>query len=49
MIKHFPVNNIYYVSIHILTSITITYSIVISVIYFKTVNASGTFVLTVVN
>jgi hypothetical protein len=32
------------VSIHILISITITYSIVISVMFFRTVNASGNFV-----
>ena len=44
MIKHFPVSNIYSVSIHILTSITT----ITSVIYFRTVNASGNFVLTVV-
>ena len=39
MIKHFPVSNILYVSIHILTSITT----ITSVIYFRTVNASGNF------
>jgi hypothetical protein len=41
MIKHFPVSNILSVYTHILTSITITYSIVISVMCFRTVNASG--------
>lgn len=41
MIKHFPVSNIYSVYTHILTSITTITIIVISVIYFRTVNASG--------
>lgn len=43
MIKHFPVSNIYSVYTHILTSITTITIIVISVICFKTVNASGNF------
>lgn len=41
MIKHFPVSNIYSVYTHILTSITISITMYISVICFKTVNASG--------
>ena len=45
MIKHFPVSNIYSVSIHILTSITT----ITSVICFRTVNASGKFIKTNIN
>ena len=41
MIKHFPVSNIYSVYTHILISITISITMYISVICFKTVNASG--------
>jgi hypothetical protein len=41
MTKHFPVYKVLSVSIHTLISITITYSTIISVMCFKTVNASG--------
>jgi hypothetical protein len=41
MIKHFPVSNIYSVYTHILTSITTITIMLISVICFRTVNASG--------
>lgn len=48
MTKQFPVDNILRVSIHILNSITITYTITINVICFKTVNTSGNFVKSII-
>jgi len=44
MTNQFPAYNTLSMYTHILISITITYSIVISVMFFRTVNASETFV-----
>lgn len=48
MTKQYLVENIYIVSIHTLISITITYTITISVICFKTVNTSGNSVKSII-